>query len=54
MFMVVELENGKIIWNDQKIADTKESAESRISIFNKQLKHKHFQIIKLTKYKLVN
>ena len=54
MFMVVEIKNNKIVWHDQKVAESQEIAQGRIDIFKKQIKHRQFQIIKLTNYKLVS
>ena len=55
MFLVVEVKEGKVIWTDTRVNETKEDAEGCIKIYNKATKNKRkFQVAQVTNCKLVS
>jgi len=55
MFVVVEVKDGKVIWTDNRLSDTKDGAYSSIKIYNKATKHKrNFSVAQVTNCKLVS
>lgn len=55
MYVVVEVKDGKVIWTDNRLSDTKDGAYSSIKVYNKATKHKrNFSIAQVTNCKLVS
>lgn len=54
MYMIVEMVDNKITWNDNKISSSKASANMRMEILKKQAKNRQFQLIQMTKYKVAS